>query len=44
MFSRGIPKLPFERPLPACFNSTKEERKRKGESEKKGKAEEKKAL
>lgn len=36
--------MPFERPVRACFNSTKEERKRKEEREKKGKAEEKKAL
>ena len=44
MLPWGTPKLPFEGPVHRCSNSTKEERKRKEESEKKGKAEEKKAL
>lgn len=36
--------MPFEGPVPGWFNSAKEERKRKEERGKKGKAEEKKAL
>ena len=44
MLSREMAKLPFEGPVPGWFNSAKEERKRKEERAKKGKAEEKKAL